>query len=104
MMNIIGWRIKCYCLWMNSYTVRCIFLVFGLNFVDWYEWERMGFGLCRILQVTGHSWYFAYETVPYAYGIRLIRVWGTLPRGYTRMIRSCPVPRTMYWRVAYESV
>src|SRR3954468_9806678 len=78
---------------MNSYTVRCIFLVFELNFVDWYEWERMGFGLCRILQVTGHFWHFAYETVPYAYGMRLIRVWGDTPKGLYAYDTQLPCPK-----------
>src|SRR3954466_3050183 len=104
MMNVIDYGTLYYGYGRNCMLLDVNFMVFGLKIVDWYEWKRMGSGLLRILQVAGHFWCFAYETVPYAYGMRLIRVWGTLPRGCTRMIRSCPVPRTTYWCFAYESV
>src|SRR4051812_21822032 len=87
--------------------VRCLDVFFWfLDSNSWTgmsrnEWVLVCVEFCRLL---GVFWCFAYETVPYAYGMRLIRVWGTLPRGYTRMIRSCPVPRTTYWCFAYESV
>src|SRR4051812_16731076 len=104
MMNKIDCRIIYYGYGRIRTLCRCNFWFFLTQIVDWYEWKRMGFGLLRILQVAGHFWCFAYETVPYAYGMSLIRVWGTLPRGCTRMIRSCPVPNTTYWCFAYESV